>query len=224
MLRLFGYCCFFFYCLGFEFLVCVSAESLLRCVTPIIIYSLALNLSNNTDNSTDNFDLLLFFFSVLSLILLPSMTPGLLWPWSYLYFFVRFTFNPLQKLLTLQQTAGSDASPTSMASTGALNHPLIIIIASFNSINFLTPQNDTQHSISTHRTLFSLCHCASSTQIYTDILPRRFCVSYFYFTFVLCFSFHRILLSRWSWIEIAPFQNTGIVAIGWLQRDRTTVV
>lgn len=114
--------------------------------------------------------------------------------------------------MTLQQTAGSDASPTSTASTGALNHPLIIIIASSNSINFLTPQNDTQHYFNTQDSVFPLSLRFIDTNLYGYPSPSFLC---FLFLFHVCFvlSFHRILLSR-CWIEIAPFQNTGIVAIG----------
>lgn len=74
------------------------------------------------------------------------------------------------------------------ASTGALYHPLII--ASSNSINFW-PRKTTQHNISTQDS--NIFPFVTNLK---DILPRRFCVSYFYFTFVLCFSFHRILLSH----------------------------
>lgn len=100
-----------------------------------------------------------------------------------------------------------------MASTGALNHPLIIIIASSNSINFLTPQNDTQHYFNTQDSVFPLSLRFIDTNLYGYPSPSFLC---FLFLFHVCFvlSFHRILLSRWSWIEIAPFQNTGIVAIG----------
>lgn len=82
----FCHCCFFFTSWGLIFGLRVSG---FVCFTPIIIW-LTLNLSNNTDNGTENFDLV----SYSSPLVVDSSKRS-----SAFFIWVRYTFNPSQNYL-----------------------------------------------------------------------------------------------------------------------------